>query len=165
MYGGGNMICRYERTIFRSDNGFCIYVYSTADPSVPEAACKRKDSGGKRAHFTAVGHFLPETDLVDVDIQGQWKQSNYGLQFEVEHFQQRVPTSRDGIIAYLTSGFVKGIGKEMAKAIVARFGTRTIEIMEKEPEQLLTIKGIKEARLKKIIESFQASRQLEAPLC
>lgn len=81
MYGGGNMICRYERTIFRSDNGFCIYVYSTADPSVPEAACKRKDSGGKRAHFTAVGHFLPETDLVDVDIQGQWKQSNYGLQF------------------------------------------------------------------------------------
>ena len=92
MYGGGNMICRYERTIFRSDNGFCIYVYSTADPSVPEAACKRKDSGGKRAHFTAVGHFLPETDLVDVDIQGQWKQSNYGLQFEVEHFQQRVPT-------------------------------------------------------------------------
>ena len=69
MYGGGNMICRYERTIFRSDNGFCIYVYSTADPSVPEAACKRKDSGGKRAHFTAVGHFLPETDLVDVDIK------------------------------------------------------------------------------------------------
>ena len=162
MYGGGNMICRYERTIFRSDNGFCIYVYSTADPSVPEAACKRKDSGGKRSHFTAVGHFLPETDLVDVDIQGQWKQSNYGLQFEVEHFQQRVPTSRDGIIAYLTSGFVKGIGKEMVKAIVARFGTRTIEIMEKEPEQLLTIKGIKEARLKKIVESFQASRQLEA---
>ena len=29
------MLCRYERTIFKSDKGFCIFAYSTSDESVP----------------------------------------------------------------------------------------------------------------------------------
>ena len=28
------MLCRYERTIFKSDKGFCIFAYSTSDESV-----------------------------------------------------------------------------------------------------------------------------------
>ena len=30
------MLCRYERTIFKSDKGFCIFSYSTEDQSVPK---------------------------------------------------------------------------------------------------------------------------------
>ena len=32
------MLCRYERTIFKSDKGFCIFAYSTSDESVPKEA-------------------------------------------------------------------------------------------------------------------------------
>ena len=35
------MLCRYERTIFKSDKGFCIFSYSTEDQSVPKEARNR----------------------------------------------------------------------------------------------------------------------------
>ena len=35
------MLCRYERTIFKSDKGFCIFAYSTSDESVPKEARNR----------------------------------------------------------------------------------------------------------------------------
>ena len=35
------MLCRYERTIFKSDKGFCIFSYSTEDQSVPREAHNR----------------------------------------------------------------------------------------------------------------------------
>ena len=34
------MLCRYERTIFKSDKGFCIFSYSTEDPSVPRGSAQ-----------------------------------------------------------------------------------------------------------------------------
>ena len=104
---------------------------------------------GKKIHFSAVGHRLPETDSVEVDLTGKWQQSKYGVQLTVEKCEQRLPTANKDIIAYLSSGFIKGIGPETAKAIVARFGTRTFEVMDNDPQQLLTIKGIKQAKLQK----------------
>lgn len=156
------MICRYERTIYKSQDGFCIFSYMTEDRSVPEEARRQTRYQGKKIHFTAVGHCLPETDTVEVDLAGKWQQSSYGVQLSVEKCEQRLPTDRSGIVAYLSSGFIKGIGLETAKAIVARFGDRTLEVMDNDPQQLLTIKGIKQAKLQKIISSYEKTRKLSA---
>lgn len=155
------MICRYERTIYRSQDGYCIFQYVTEDQSIPMEARKGHGKSNK-IRFTAIGHYLPETDSVEVDLSGKWQQSNYGVQLSVEKCDQRVPTDSDGIAAYLCSGFIKGIGPETAKAIVARFGSRTLDVMDNSPQQLLTIKGIKQAKLQKIIQSYQQSRNLSA---
>lgn len=156
------MICRYERTIFKSSDGFCIFLYVTEDQTVPMEARRNSYQSSKKIHFSAIGHHLPETDTVEVDLDGKWQQSSYGVQLSVEKCEQKLPTDNKGIVAYLSSGFIKGIGPETAKAIVARFGSRTLEVMENDPQQLLTIKGIKQGKLQKIIDSYEKTRKLGA---
>lgn len=154
------MICRYERTIYKSNEGFCIFLYATDDQAVPMEA--RRNNYSKKIHFSAIGHYLPETDSVEVDLTGKWQQSSYGVQLSVEKCEQRLPTDNNGIAAYLSSGFIKGIGPETARAIVARFGSRTFDVMDNDPQQLLSIKGIKQAKLRKIIASYEKTRKLSA---
>lgn len=156
------MICQYERTIYKSTDGFCIFLYATEDQAVPMEARKNSYQSGKKIHFSAVGHNLPETNSIEVDLEGNWQQSRYGIQLAVKKCEKELPTDTKGIVAYLTSGFVKGIGPEIAKAIVARFGSRTLEVLDNDPQQLLTVKGIKQAKLQKVIDSYKKTRKLGA---
>ena len=154
------MLCRFERSIFQSGNGYCIFGYQTKDQSVPIEARSKNYFRDKKIHITAVGYNLPATDTIDVELTGTWKPSKYGLQLQVESFEQVMPQDTDGIIAYLSSGCIKGIGPETAKAIVARFGDQTLDVMEHDPNQLLLVKGIAKAKLSKIVDSYQATRKL-----
>lgn len=154
------MLCKFERSIFQSANGYCVFGYSTKDESVPAAARSTQYHRDKNIHITAVGYNLPATDAIDVDLQGTWQPSRYGLQLMVESFEQMLPQDTNGIVAYLSSGFIKGIGPETAKAIVARFGSSTLEVMEHDPEQLLVVKGIAKTKLKKIVASYSETRKL-----
>lgn len=154
------MLCRFDRSIFQSANGYCVFSYSTKDDTVPAAARSTAYHRDKKIRITAVGYNLPATDAIDVDLTGSWQQSKYGLQLMVESFDQVLPQDTNGIVAYLSSGLIKGIGPETAKAIVARFGTQTLDVMEKTPEQLLSVKGIAKTKLKKIIASYEETYKL-----
>ena len=46
----------------------------------------------------------------------------------------------------------------MAQKIYDAFGDKTLEILDQEPEKLLTIKGISEKKLEKICESYTSNR-------
>ena len=153
------MLCRFEKSIFQSQNGYCVFSYVTKDTTVPEAA-RSKFHHDNKIHITAVGYYLPATDAVDVELQGSWQQSRYGLQLMVDRFETIAPQDNAGLIAYLSSGCIKGIGPETAKAIVARFGSKTMEILDKDPEQLLTVKGIARAKLGKIVKSYAETYEL-----
>ena len=63
------MLCRFERSIFQSQNGYCVFSYVTKDTKVPEAA-RSKFHHDNKTHITAVGYYLPATDAVDVELQG-----------------------------------------------------------------------------------------------
>ena len=154
------MLCKFERSIFQSANGYCVFGYNTKDESVPAAARSTQYHRDKKIHITAVGYNLPATDAIDVDLQGTWQPSKYGMQLMVESFEQMLPQDTNGIVAYLSSGLIKGIGPETAKAIVARFGSSTLEVMEHDPEQLLAVKGIAKTKLKKIVASYSETRKL-----
>jgi len=154
------VLCRFDRSIFQSANGYCVFSYSTKDETVPAAARSNSYYRDMKIRITAVGYNLPATDAIDVDLTGSWQQSKYGLQLMVESFNQVLPQDTNGIVAYLSSGLIKGIGPETAKAIVACFGTQTLEVMEKSPEQLLAVKGIAKTKLKKIITSYEETYKL-----
>ena len=154
------MLCKFERSIFQSPEGFCIFGYTTQDPDVPEAAKNTRFYHDEKTHITAVGYHLPPTDAVDVDLTGNWKPSKYGLQLNVERCDQIIPTNAPAIEAYLSSGLITGVGPSMAKAIVARFGDRTMDVLENTPEELLTVKGIARGKLKKIMESYEETKAL-----
>lgn len=154
------MLCRYERTIFKSDKGFCIFAYSTSDESVPKEARNRSYYHDDKIHFTAIGYHLIATDAVEVELDGTWENSKHGLQLSVSMCKEVVPRDQAGILAYLSSGIIKGIGPETAKAIVARFGDTTMEVLEKEPDKLLSVKGIAQKKLKAIIKSYGETKAL-----
>ena len=154
------MLCRFDRAIFQSDNGYCVFSYSTQDESVPKEARKNSFFSDDKIHFTAVGYHLVSTNVVEVELDGTWEQSKHGLQLSVTTCKQIVPTDQAGVLAYLSSGIIKGVGPEIAKAIVAKFGDKTMEVLDQNPQQLLSIRGIARTKLKTIVASYEETKAL-----
>lgn len=149
------MKCKFVKPIYQNkENGYCIFLYSTEDGSIPAAARKKSGNGFQ---FTAVGNNLPDTDTIEVDLLGKWVKNRYGTQLQVEAYEEVLPQTKKGIEAYLASGMVRGIGPKTAKLIVDKFGARTFEILDNYPQSLLDIKGITERKLEIILTSYRGS--------
>lgn len=154
------MKCRFIKPIFQNkENGYCIFVYHTEDDSVP-AQARSQYYKGSGYQFTAIGNNLPDTDSIEIDMQGKWIKSNYGLQLQVDTYEEILPQTKEGIMGYLSSGMVKGIGPKTAKLIVDRFGTRTFDVLDNYPDSLLEIKGITQKKLDTILLSYRSSHAM-----
>ena len=152
------MLCQFERVIYPSNvsatdiSGFMIALYRSCESI--------KDSSGNLiTQFKAVGYCLPTADNLRYEMRGHWsKNPKHGVQFEVEGYDEIIIPTRQGIITYLSSGQIKGIGPKIAERIYDTFGNMALEILDKEPEKLLTISGISPGKLKKICNSYLANR-------
>lgn len=154
------MIATYEKTIFKDESsGYCICSFQTKDETVPVAARSSYYHDGK-IHFTATGCLLPETSTVQVELQGQWEKSRYGPQLSVLSYREILPTTEAGILGYLSSGLIKGIGPKTARQLVDAFGLDTLQVLEKTPERLLQVKGISAKKLERITATYRNSRAL-----
>lgn len=162
------MICKFEhRQYVNPSNGYTVADYCSKELNqIPKEGVKL--DYGSEVVFTAVGMELPCLDDAEIQIEGRWETSaRYGVQLRVERFQVILPKTREGIIGYLSSDLVKGIGPVTARAIVSRFGEDTFRVLDKEPHKLLSVKGITEQKLEMILESYRNSeeiRQLMAAL-
>lgn len=155
------MICKFVSQVFvNPGNGYTVAEYSSKDlEQVPSEAVQF--NYGAEVTFHVFGMDLPCMENVEIEMEGKWKWSEkYGLQFGVDWFRVLTPKTPEGIIGYLSSDLIKGIGPVMAREIVKRFGMDTFRVMEKEPEKLLLIKGITEQRLQTIMESYKDSTGL-----
>jgi exodeoxyribonuclease V alpha subunit len=73
-----------------------------------------------------------------------------------------IPSSEEGIVNYLSSGLVKGIGPRTAQKIYDHFGEDTLKILERDPSRLDEVYGLKTDLAKKLITAWaenQAVRQ------
>ena len=87
----------------------------------------------------------------------------YGRQFNFSEYSKQVPQNAAGMVKYLGSGVIKGIGEKMAEKIVKRFGDQTFEVIENYPEKLAEIKGITLAKAEQISATFhEQAAQREA---
>ena len=105
--------------------------------------------------ITAVG-YLPFINAGDTLIlHGKYvMHKDYGEQFKIETFEKTLPETLDGLINYLGSGLIKGVGKSTAKKIVDKFGEDTINVFKTQPERLATIRGISETKAFEISAEF-----------
>ena len=108
---------------------------------------------------TLVGNLL-EVPVGSVLLcRGEWKvDKRYGSQFVAATWEETMPATVYGIEKYLGSGLVKGIGPRFARAIVQRFGTETIDIIETEIERLYEVPNIGRKRVAKIRESWEKQK-------
>ncbi|MBQ3009290.1 MAG: ATP-dependent RecD-like DNA helicase, partial [Oscillospiraceae bacterium] len=67
---------------------------------------------------------------------------SFGVQFKVQHYEVSMPGDENAMLAYLSSGAVKGIGPVTAKRIMKEFGLQAFEILETDPVRLSKVKGI-----------------------
>lgn len=152
------MLCQFEKLIYPSNiaavgiNSYMIALYRPCE--------KILDTSGNRVtQVKAVGYCLPTADNLRYEIQGHWsKNPKHGVQYEVESYEEVIVPSKEGIIAYLSSGQIKGIGPKMAERIFDAFGLNTLNVLDHEPEKLLTISGISKTKLKKFCDSYLANR-------
>ena len=101
----------YDGTIYHNPaNRFCIISVKTADKEVPLEARSTRRYRDHLIRFVATGYELPRTDAVELELDGEWKQGKYGMQFQVEQWRQIVPRTKSGVEGYLASGLIKGIG-------------------------------------------------------
>ena len=119
----------------------------------------RDAAGNVLDSFKAVGYCLPTSNKVKYRLEGKWSKSQkHGIQFDVERYEEVITPTREGIIAYLSSGQIRGIGKKTAERIYDTFGQHTLQVLDREPKKLLCVKGISEKKLQKIIDSYLANR-------
>ena len=149
------MRCRFKHKIFQNEeNGYTIAIFTTQATSVPLSARDKYLASRNIIGFSAIGFGLPLTDEIELEMEGRWESGEHGTQYQVENFMEVVPRTKEGILGYLSSGAIKGIGPKMADTIFRKFGLQTLEIMENNPQELLKIRGISEKKLAAIVESY-----------
>jgi exodeoxyribonuclease V alpha subunit len=94
-----------------------------------------------------------------VNITGFWQNNpKYGKQFKATSMAAQTPTSKEGILRYLSSGLIKGLGPALAKRVVAKFGDKTLDVFQNDPERLMEVRGVGKKNFEKIVDSYQQQR-------
>ena len=110
--------------------------------------------------FTIVGNLPSAAAGRSYTVRGEFTvHPSYGEQFSVREFEEMMPTTKDGIREFLASGAMKGIGRKTAAAIVSKFGTDTLRVIEEEPQRLTEISGIGSKTAEKIASAFSQQRE------
>ena len=89
-------------------------------------------------------------------ISGVWgTHPQHGEQLQALEIERRLPEDEEEIFNYLSSGIIKGVGPATARRIVDRFGQETLDVLERSPEQLTTLKGVTSQKAQEIAAGFR----------
>ncbi len=88
----------------------------------------------------------------------------YGRQFQIEAVEILRPEGRGPLLAYLSSGLIRGVGPSLAERIVDHLGEGALELIEEEPERLEEIPGIGPVKAQEIQDSVQEQMGLREVL-
>lgn len=128
-----------EITFFSEDTGFCVAEVNTGEEGV-----------------TVVGTIGELAVGATIECQGVWGfHQSFGRQFKAESAIQTMPADAGGILRYLASGIIRGVGESTATKIVEEFGLNTFDVIENDPARLATIKGISHAKARQISKEFK----------
>ena len=137
-----------EDVLFRSDDGRFAVVRVAPD------------SGAELAPtMTAVGDLGQIAAGENVRMLGRWTQhAVYGPRFQVLSFTPTIPSSEQGMVRYLGSGLIPGIGPALAARLVERFGPRTLDVIATESARLREVSGIGKQRAESIAKAVRQRR-------
>ncbi len=138
-----------ERVTFQSpQSGFCVL---------------RLQVRGQREVVTLVGTVAQVAPGEYVNAQGQWVQNQtHGRQFQARQLRVLLPSTPAGIEKYLGSGLVPGIGPHFAKVLVQAFGEAVFDVIEQEPQRVLTLPGIGPKRHARVLAAWADQKAIRA---
>ena len=121
-------------TYLNSANSYTVATVTTKDENITVVGILPFLNEGDTAVFTGDYTFHP----------------TYGQQFKAVEFKRIIPKNQADILKYLSSGAIKGIGPATARRIVEKFGERSLEVIENNPEELSNLRGISIEKAKNI---------------
>ena len=132
---------RIENVVYRNEkNDYTVLEISDSDSNL----------------VTCVGMMPLAFEGENVSFKGKWiYHKEFGRQFEFSSFEKNLPDDVEGILQYLSSRTVKGIGPVTALKIVNRFGSESFDVIENHPEWLTDVQGITMKKAAAISESFR----------
>lgn len=153
------IIGKITKIIFESNSGpYKVGLFRVKETNDDELS----DYVDKIIGFT--GNFAEINNDVDYILYGKMiDHPKYGLQYSVETYEIKVPSDKDSLIMYLSSGIFKGIGEKTAKKIVDRFGSDTIDVIKHDTDSLASVSGMtlkKANAMRDIIMSNELNQEL-----
>lgn len=141
-----------QEIFYNEENGFGVFLMQVEEST--EVL--------EEAEVIVVGHLIRPQPNEWLVVYGEWvEHARYGRQYQVHRAKKELPRSADAVVKYLSSGLFPGVGKKTGQRIVDYLGTDALEKITQNPEVLLDIPGITEARAEKIAESLQEHQALE----
>jgi exodeoxyribonuclease V alpha subunit len=135
-----------KRIFFSEENGFGVFKVSVK---------------GTREHTIIVGNLFDVKEGDFLEISGDdTTHPKFGQQIKVKSFKSILPEDDEGIIKYLSSGRIKGIGKKTAEKIVGKFGSSTFNILQDNPEKLKEIRGLRNSIINEIKKNLEENRTI-----
>src|SRR5690606_25018097 len=95
--------------------------------------------------------------LVDehIRVSGPMKRHHSGeRQLEALTIDRLLPSSKEGLIRFLSSSHIPGVGASYARRIVEHFGDQTVQILSENPRRLREVDGIGEKRAELIADAW-----------
>ncbi|MCL2054932.1 MAG: ATP-dependent RecD-like DNA helicase [Oscillospiraceae bacterium] len=112
------------------------------------------DKGGD--YVTVVGELGNIEAGEELTLRGEYAtHPKFGVQFKAVLCERTMPATEASIQKYLSSGVIKGVGAALAKRIVEKFGDKSLEVIENEPELLADIKGVTKKKADEIALEFK----------
>lgn len=152
------IICTISKIISQNDTGFFTGIAYLNKSSLP--INQKHKNFNRGCSIIGINPNIASFLNYEVECFGEWvENSKYGSQFSIEYINDKLPTSKEAITAFLTRGKIHGIGKATAKIIVELFKEKTFTVFSESPNDLLQIKGITESKLKTILTSWDTYKE------
>lgn len=114
----------------------------------------------EEGYITITGNFPNPVEKQMYEIKGELVyHKKYGEQVKILQVTVKLPREKTGMIAFLASGAIRGVGIEKATAIVDMFGEKTFDVIENQSQLLLNVKDIGEKTKDAIVEGFKSYGQ------
>lgn len=139
----------------------CIEHLTYADPETFFTVAHLLSPGQKKS--VIVTGTLPAIQVGEtIECRGKWtRHPKHGMQFEVESYELKLPQDARSIEKFLASGAVRGIGPAYASKLVERFGSQTLQVIDKQPHLLRTIEGLGQKKIDILVASWQEQKNLK----
>ena len=113
--------------------------------------------------------FITATGKFPIINEGEWVELNgkfilnkkYGEQFAVDSVKLSPPNTNEGIIRYLSSGLIAGVGPITATNIVNKFGEATLDIIRYNHQRLAEVKGVSLKKAEDICKAYEEVHQMQ----
>lgn len=122
--------------------------------------CVTQFIGESGKTFIAKGNMGALYPGYKLELHGNWEanQKGGGQVLSVQEYDVMPPDKAEGIYLFLTSGIFKGITKKIARSLVDLYGDKSLSLLDRNVNVLLTVPGVGSKTFLKIKESYQESR-------